>query len=72
MPPHGRLLPGSEFLIDDKRSIHGVDSEEAGRLKHVSHKVIGSYPLLSTCSVLDECQLLKASGNGDDPHTPAQ
>lgn len=38
-PKDGRLLPGSEFLIDDRRSTNGIDGGEAGRLKCVTHKV---------------------------------
>lgn len=40
----GRLLPGSEFLIDDKHSVHCVDGEEAVRLKRVTYKVVMSNP----------------------------
>ncbi|KAJ4415147.1 hypothetical protein N0V82_007517 [Gnomoniopsis sp. IMI 355080] len=38
--PEGRLLPGSEFLIDDKHSVHGAEGEETVRLKRVTHKGI--------------------------------
>lgn len=72
-PKDGRLLPGSEFLIDDKRSTNGIDGEEAGRLKCVTHKVIAPFfHSALTMNVLGKCQLLKASGNGDDPRAPAQ
>lgn len=44
--PGGRLLPGSEFLIDDKHSLNGAEGEETVRLKRVTHKVVMNDPLL--------------------------